>query len=276
MRYWTWSKQAVGGGVRGIRSTRKLRVISKMVIKISKFSVLLFALLIVSPASSFAVSTFFNASSVTLTLGDIDVRSYDGAGFNVLKNAAPSAKDFLTFSTYNASLPTTYEMFFLASVADYKNQNEFGLLNENRQFVSSVKGSSALGTKATYTQNAGQKLEFGFKSPESLFFSEASKNADGQNHMLAIQVTTNTVLTIPKADQQGNSITFNLLAGDILFFMEDMLRFSTYNNKGAGSDFDFNDFATVVRAKQQEIPEPATVALLGLGALGALRRRKTA
>jgi hypothetical protein len=227
---------------------------------------------LVSQAS--ASSIFLSSSNITLSLGNIDIRSYDGAGYDNVGAFAGSPSTFQEYSSFDGGVAgTDYEMFFLSSVADYKNQNTFGLLNEQNQFVSSISGASALGSKVTYTQQADQKLKFGFQSPESLFFSKASENKDGRSHILSLIATTDAVLTIPRADQLGNSITFNLLAGDILCFMEDLLGDSRYKGN-LGSDFDYNDFLTVIRAKPTVVPEPGTICLLGLGALTALRRRR--
>lgn len=221
-----------------------------------------------------ASSIFLSSSNITLSLGNIDVRSYDGPGHNSVGAFAGNPTTFQEYSAFDGGAAgTDYEMFFLSSVADYKNQNTFGLLNEQNQFVSSINGSSALGSKVSYKQQANQKLKFGFQSPESLFFSKASENKDGRSHILSLVATTDAVLTIPKADKMGNSITFNLLAGDILCFIEDMLVDSNFKGN-KGSDFDYNDFLTVVRAKP--VPEPGTMCLLGLGAVAAFRKRKAA
>jgi hypothetical protein len=203
------------------------------------------------------------------------MRSYDGPGYNTINTASSVVPlNFMQYSSFDGGpAGTQYEIFFLSSVAAYKNQNEFGLLNDKGEFVSSVKGSSKLGTKTSYTQGASETLSFGFRSPESLFYADKEKNADKREHMLAVQATQNALLTIPRADLMGNSISFNLLAGDMIFFIEDMLQFSTAFG-GRGADFDYNDFIAVVRAKP--IPEPATMTLLGLGSLVALRRRRAA
>lgn len=243
-----------------------------MLLKSLKLSLLILVFGLVSDAS--ASSIFLSSSNITLSLGNIDIRSYDGPGFNNVGTFAGNQTIFQEYSSFDGGVSgTDYDMFFLSSVADYRNQNTFGLLNEQNQFETSINGSSSLGTKVSYKQKTNQKLKFGFQSPESLFFSKASDNKDGRSHILSLVATTNAVLTIPKADKMGNSITFNLLAGDILCFIEDLLSDSNYNGN-KGSDFDYNDFLTVVRAKPAEVPEPGTLCLLGLGLIAVLRRHR--
>lgn len=230
-------------------------------------------------ADAGAVTISGATSSVSPPLGNVDLQSYDKTGYNNLGAVgAVTPLNFLQFSSFEgASGGTDYEMYFLSSVAGYKLQDEFGLLNDKGDFVASINGSQDLGTKATYSQAAGEKLKFGFKSPESLFSSDPNENADGLYHMLAVQSSVNALLTIPQADLQGHSMVFNLLAGDYIFFLEDMLLKSNYNGNN-GSDFDYNDFLVVVRAKENitQAPEPATLFLLGGGAIVALRRSRRA
>jgi hypothetical protein len=224
-------------------------------------------------SDSFATSVMLSSSSISLNVGNIDKISYDGAGFNTLASFSnPVPNTFNEYSSFDGGpAGTTFEIFFLASVADYKNQNTFGLLNEQNQFVTSINGSSAFGSKVTYTQKANEKLQFGFQSPESLFFSKASQNKDGANHILAQTVASNSLLTIPKADQQGNSFVFQMLAGDIFITTDDQLRNTKW--KGATTfDQDFNDGTFIVRARP--VPEPGTLCLLGLGAMAAFKRRR--
>lgn len=226
-------------------------------------------------SDSSATSVFNSATSVSFNAGNIDSFSYDGAGFNTLSAyKTPVPTSFNEYSSFDGGANgTQYEIFFLSSVADYKNQNTFGLLNEQNQFVSSINGANAFGSKVSFTQAAGQKLKFGFQSPESLFFSKSNENKDGGFHLLSLTATANSLFTIPKADQQGHSFAFNLLAGDFVFFADDQLQ-DTHYNGAVKRDSDFNDGTFVVRAKPVEVPEPGTICLLGLGALAAVRRRK--
>ena len=226
-------------------------------------------------SDSSATSVFLSSSSISLNVGNIDSISYDGAGFNTLASFQnPIPTSFNEYSSFDGGPNgTTYEIFFLSSVADYKNQNTFGLLNEQNQFVTSINGSSPFGSKVTYTQGANQKLQFGFQSPESLFFSKASQNKDGQSHLLAQTVASNSLLTIPKADKFGTIVNFLLQTDDIIISTEDELLGTRYNGATV-NDRDFNDFKVVIRAKPVAVPEPGTLCLLGLGAMAAFKRRR--
>ncbi len=225
-----------------------------------------------------ASSVTFPTTGYTLSLGNIDMRTYDGPGFNTINKVFPAQpSNFLEIGSFNGGTNgVEYEMYFLSSVAFYKDQNEFGLMNDNGDFVSSVKGSSALGSKATYSQGSNENLKFAFKSPESTFYTQAAKNADGQVHMLGIQFTQDGLLTIPSADLHGGYTEFFVNAStDTLFFMEDMMLNSNFQLNN-GTDNDYNDFVVLVRAKAKEVPEPATLLLLGAGSLMAFHRRRQA
>lgn len=244
-----------------------------MKFKISSALLFISAVISLASTSAFAGPIFSSTSAIFPALGNLETKSYDGPGFNGVGHVgAVSTLNFLELSNFDAT-PTgvDYEMYFLSSVAAYKDQNEFGLMNDKGDFVSSVKGSSALGSKSTYSQAPSENLKFAFRSPESTFFSDPTENADGALHMLALQASKDALVTIPQADLQGNSMAFNLLAGDFVFFLEDML--STSGFRGLpGADFDFNDFLVVVRAKRAEVPEPATLFLLTSAGLLFIRR----
>jgi len=245
----------------------------KGIMKFKKGLLLIGSLVMFGSNQALATEIAFAGTDITLSLGDIDLRSYDGAGVDTVGIAGKVVPlNFHEYSSFDGgALGTEHEIFFLSSVAAYKDQNEFGLIDENGQFVSSIKGSSPLGSSTKYVQGSQQNLQIGFKSPESTFYSQQGKNADGRIHILGIEATQDALMTIPRADLQGNSIAFNLLRGDFIFFVEDMLANSNFSGK-TGSDFDYNDGVFVIRAKP--IPEPATILLLGAGSLAALRRRR--
>jgi hypothetical protein len=86
---------------------------------------------------------------------------------------------------------------------------------------------------------------WGMKPDSYEWWSKNSLNSDGSDHLVTYKIT-------------GLETPWTVW----LLFHEDL--------PYASSDFDYNDFVIEVRA----IPEPASILLLGLGALALLRKRK--
>jgi len=99
--------------------------------------------------------------------------------------------------------------------------------------------------------------------------------------MLALQVDKDGTVNLPFSNVRGtNPVSFNLLSGDIILFIEDM-RLSGNVSSGLvpfASDFDYNDMIVVVRqsALASAVPEPTSLLLLGSAIFGLNRKRKAA
>lgn len=161
------------------------------------------------------------------------------------------------------------DVFFLAEVAGYSAQNQFGVINSSSNFESIFDGSDTVGAHETLVQGSNTRWTFALNSPDGRYSAIDQNNPDRLPHILALLVDEAGTVVIPHATLGGLSFSFNLLPGDRILFAEDI-------GGGLGrSDRDFNDFVGVVR--HSSVPEPGSVALLSMGiaSLVARRRRKT-
>jgi len=85
-------------------------------------------------------------------------------------------------------------------------------------------------------------------------------------------------VVVPHANHAGTiSSSFDLEVGDLVIFMEDLLATGNVHLPGKNSDFDYQDAIVILRSDAlpgTEIPEPASMLLLGIGAGGALLRKR--
>jgi hypothetical protein len=223
-------------------------------------------------AISFSGETLFGGSDL---YADVDERSYDAPEFNAF---APfgSVADLSNVLMLNSFLPDVggnqLEVTLLSEAAGYADRNAFGVVNGG-SFQEVLSGSDVPGDTGIVVLDEGES-KFALKSPQGVFTTDDADNADGATHIVALEVTQAGSVFIENATLSGASFTFDLLVGDLVLFMEDLLVVGNVNNINA-SDFDYNDMVVVVR--QSEIPEPATSLLFVIGLAGmGLRRRKLA
>lgn len=216
--------------------------------------------------------------------GNVEYSSYDGPIYDAFKPFSGLTSDeIFAVNTFTGQpLGSQLEVFLLSESAyfdgrDPQNANNFGVLDSKGNFISIIDSAFAEpGSSGSIFQGADEEFTFALKSPEALFTAVDNKNPDNSPHIIAQKVVADGQVFIkPESLRSDDGVSFNLLAGDMILYIEDMLRTGNQNILGVPfvSDFDYNDMVLIVR--QTEVPEPGTMLLLALGLFGAARMRSS-
>ncbi len=230
------------------------------------------ALSLIAPRDSAAVSITSLSPVSGLSCATHDTASVDAATYRSYKGAlAPFINDqgySLPNLFTSGGAPTdlvTLEFIMIGEIAGFANGNEMSMLSTLGGSTSIFAGTSTLGASRTITvQNTVNQYFQLQNAVGELFYSNRNQNVGNTLQLAAWTFRSSGTLTLNNMTLGGGSIIVNVSPEWQLWGWEDM----------KDGDFDYNDQMMLVRRSVKPIPEPATLGLLSLGALGLPKLRK--
>ena len=239
------------------------------------------------PASAFAIglqdfatdvgdgATIFSGPSNDVPLG---IGSLDSIVVPTGGSSLSNGGNFFTLDSFNVgSAGGVLDVKFLGALGLFSDDNGFS----DRIFLQKVGDGGLIGGQITVLDtllvdvgfSAVLNLDegsyvFGIESPQGTFYSDADLNtANGNREYMYSQFVDDEGLFTFVEGLGGSKVSSFLTAGTMIAGFEDLrLRDRLY-------DGDAQDVIVAFNFTENEIPEPATVFLLGAGLMG-LRRRK--